>query len=213
MAVGGFPYDPEFGEPYNSRERFFVERPAYGRVVACGPAPARGGPDRVAIYVRGQLLELVDEVVRFARDTTALAARHVDTLMPDQTYLQQAQPSTFGHYVLSFAYPAMMASARPTLRWSVARTVEEPGSDIPRPSARRAWSTPCPSRCSGPRTPSAPPRVRPGRRPTTHRDDIRRRGARDLAPDDMLSPRNVPARAGPLPNMMAGTSALAAPIS
>ena len=26
--------------------------------------------------------------------------------MPDQTYLQQAQPSTFGHYVLSFAYPA-----------------------------------------------------------------------------------------------------------
>ena len=26
MAVEDFPYDPEFGEPYNSRERFFVER-------------------------------------------------------------------------------------------------------------------------------------------------------------------------------------------
>ena len=25
-AVEDFPYDPEFGEPYNSRERFFVER-------------------------------------------------------------------------------------------------------------------------------------------------------------------------------------------
>ena len=27
--------------------------------------------------------------------------------MPDQTYLQQAQPSTFGHYLLSFAFPAL----------------------------------------------------------------------------------------------------------
>ena len=51
-------------------------------------------------------------MARFARDTTALAGRHVDTLMPDQTYLQQAQPSTFGHYVLSFAYPAMRDAHR-----------------------------------------------------------------------------------------------------
>ena len=26
MAVEDFPYNPEFGEPYNSRERFFVQR-------------------------------------------------------------------------------------------------------------------------------------------------------------------------------------------
>ena len=32
--------------------------------------------------------------------------------MPDQTYLQQAQPSTFGHYVLSFAYPAVRDARR-----------------------------------------------------------------------------------------------------
>jgi argininosuccinate lyase len=50
--------------------------------------------------------------VRFARDTTALAGRHVHTLMPDQTYLQQAQPSTFSHYVLSFVYPAMRDADR-----------------------------------------------------------------------------------------------------
>ena len=42
----------------------------------------------------------------------SLAARHVDTLMPDQTYLQQAQPSTFGHYVLSFVYPALRDAHR-----------------------------------------------------------------------------------------------------
>ncbi len=32
--------------------------------------------------------------------------------MPDQTYLQQAQPSTFGHYVLGFAYPALREADR-----------------------------------------------------------------------------------------------------
>jgi argininosuccinate lyase len=113
VAVEDFPYDPEFGEPYNSRERFFVER--LGKTAGWLHA---GRPRREAarialrLYVRDQLLALVDEVVRFARETTALAARHVDTLMPDQTYLQQAQPSTFGHYVLSFAYPAMRDAHR-----------------------------------------------------------------------------------------------------
>jgi argininosuccinate lyase len=32
--------------------------------------------------------------------------------MPDQTYLQQAQPSTFGHYALTFAYPALRDAER-----------------------------------------------------------------------------------------------------
>ena len=32
--------------------------------------------------------------------------------MPDQTYLQHAQPSTFGHYVLSFAYPLLREADR-----------------------------------------------------------------------------------------------------
>jgi argininosuccinate lyase len=113
MDAEDFPYDPAFGEPYNSRERFFVER--LGKVAGWLHA---GRPRREAarialrIYVRGQLLELVSEVERFARDVTALARGHVDTLMPDQTYLQQAQPSTFGHYVLSFVYPAVRDARR-----------------------------------------------------------------------------------------------------
>ena len=113
MDAEDFPYDPEFGEPYNSRERFFVAR--LGKVAGWLHA---GRPRREAarialrIYVRDQLLELVSEVERFSRGATALASRHVDTLMPDQTYLQQAQPSTFGHYVLSFVYPAVRDARR-----------------------------------------------------------------------------------------------------
>lgn len=108
-----FAYDPEFGEPYNSRERFFVER--LGKTAGWLHA---GRPRREAarialrIHVRDQLLSLVEQVVGFVRETTTLAARHTETLMPDQTYLQQAQPSTFGHYVLSFAYPAIRDAQR-----------------------------------------------------------------------------------------------------
>ncbi|MEP6527810.1 MAG: argininosuccinate lyase [Nocardioidaceae bacterium] len=111
--VADFPYDPAFGEPYNSRERFFVER--LGDVAGWLHA---GRPRREAarialrLHVRGQLLELVDQVASFAQDATDLASRHVETLMPDQTYLQQAQPSTFGHYAMSFVYPAIRDAER-----------------------------------------------------------------------------------------------------
>ena len=113
MPADDFPYDPEVGEPYNSREHFFVDR--LGKVAGWMHA---GRPRREAarialrIYLRDQLLDLVGEVEQLARETTALAGRHVDTLMPDQTYLQQAQPSTFGHYVLSFVYPAVRDARR-----------------------------------------------------------------------------------------------------
>ena len=70
IAAEDFPYDPEFGEPYNSRERYFVAR--IGDVAGWLHA---GRPRREAarialrLHVRRQLLELVDEVVEFARDT------------------------------------------------------------------------------------------------------------------------------------------------
>ena len=45
-----FPYDPQFGEPYNSRERFFVERARRRRRLAArGTSTARGGADRLAV--------------------------------------------------------------------------------------------------------------------------------------------------------------------
>jgi argininosuccinate lyase len=108
-----FPYDPAFGEPYNSRERFFVDRLGTTAGWLHAGRPRREAA-RIALrlYVRDQLLELAGEVVAFARAATALAQRHVATLMPDQTYLQQAQPSTFGHYVLSFVYPAARDAQR-----------------------------------------------------------------------------------------------------
>ena len=108
-----FPYDPSFGEPYNSREAHFVSR--IGDVAGWLHA---GRPRREAVrialrlHVRQQIAELASEAARFASVATERSVEHVNTVMPDQTYLQQAQPSTFGHYLLSFVYPVLRDARR-----------------------------------------------------------------------------------------------------
>lgn len=108
-----FPYHPEFGEPYNSRERYFVER--LGNTAGWLHA---GRPRREAarislrLHLRSQVAELVLAMARFGEEVANQARSHVHTLMADQTYLQKAQPSTFGHYLLSFAHPALRDAHR-----------------------------------------------------------------------------------------------------
>jgi argininosuccinate lyase len=103
-----FPYDPSHGEAYNSRERHFVSRLGDDAGWLHAGRPRREAT-RLAlrIQLRTQLLDLLDASVDFVDRLATLAERHRQTLMPDQTYLQQAQPSTFGHYALSFGYPTM----------------------------------------------------------------------------------------------------------
>lgn len=113
VEADDFPYDPSHGEPYNSREHYFVSR--IGDVAGWLHA---GRPRREAarvalrLHLRRQLTELVEESVEFARGAVTTAENHASTFLPDQTYLQQAQPSTFGHYLLSFVYPAVRDARR-----------------------------------------------------------------------------------------------------
>jgi argininosuccinate lyase len=113
IPAAEFPYDPSCGEAYNSRERYFASRlgDAAGWLHAGRP---RREATRIALrlLLRRQLVELVADASRLVDSVADQAARHVRSLMPDQTYLQQAQPSTFGHYILSFAYPTLRDSHR-----------------------------------------------------------------------------------------------------
>lgn len=108
-----FPYDPAYGESYNARERYVAER--LGSVAGWLHA-GRPRREAVRIALRLRLRRDVADVVRAAADLVdALAEqgeRHADTRFADQTYLQQAQPSTFGHYLLSFAYPVARDAQR-----------------------------------------------------------------------------------------------------
>lgn len=108
MKAEQFPYDPAFGDPYNCRERFFIaELGSTAGWLHAGRPRREAGRVALRIELRRQILALIDELAGFVEAVANVAQREAATLMPDQTYLQQAQPSTFGHYILSFAYPAL----------------------------------------------------------------------------------------------------------
>jgi argininosuccinate lyase len=108
-----FPYDPAFGEPYNSRERFFTQRIGDDAGWLHAGRPRREAV-RIALrlHLRGQLVDLIEAAADLADTIATRAAEHSRTWLPDQTYLQHAQPSTFGHYLLSFGYPVLRDARR-----------------------------------------------------------------------------------------------------
>jgi argininosuccinate lyase len=100
--------DPRYGDLANVRERALEQRigAAAGWLNAGRPRREAG---RIAfrIALRSRVLDLAAAVARFAAALVDAADRERATLMPDYTYLQPAQPSTAGHWLLSFAYPAL----------------------------------------------------------------------------------------------------------
>lgn len=100
-------YSPEHGDTYNSREHLL--RKTLGDDagwLSLGRTRREAG--RVSYYLaaRAALLaahETVEELVGIAR-RRALA--HAESWWADMTYWQPAQVSTFGHYLLSFAWEA-----------------------------------------------------------------------------------------------------------
>jgi argininosuccinate lyase len=64
------------------------------------------------IALRTRLLDLQRATLRFATALITQALRERDTPMPDYTYLQPAQPTTAGHWLLSHAYPALRDAER-----------------------------------------------------------------------------------------------------
>ncbi|HEX2497179.1 MAG TPA: lyase family protein, partial [Actinomycetes bacterium] len=121
-----FPYDPSYGEPYNSRERYFTQEIGDDAGWLHAGRPRREAV-RIALrlHLRRQLLDLVEESGALVETLAATAAAHSRTWLPDQTYLQHAQPSTFGHYLLSFAYPVLRDADR--LLEALAWTNTSPG--------------------------------------------------------------------------------------
>lgn len=121
IPASEFPYDPANGELYNSRERYFVSQA--GDVAGWLHA---GRPRREAVRVafrlrlRDDLTCLIEAAADLAAQLALRAREHAGTLLADQTYLQHAQPSTFGHYILSFAFPVLRDGRRliDALEWT-----------------------------------------------------------------------------------------------
>jgi argininosuccinate lyase len=108
-----FGYDPADGEPYNSRERLFVQEIGDHAGWLHAGRPRREAT-RIAfrLFLRREVNHLVASATDLALALAEQAEANADTLFADHTYLQQAQPSTIGHYLISFAYPVLRDAKR-----------------------------------------------------------------------------------------------------
>ncbi|MDX6253447.1 MAG: argininosuccinate lyase [Kribbellaceae bacterium] len=103
-----FPYDPLYGDAYNSRERELERR--LGSVAGwlhTGRTRREAGRIAFRLALRDRLLELHEAVGRFLAAVTTQATEHAGSIWADTTYLQPAQPSTFGHYLGGFGEEAV----------------------------------------------------------------------------------------------------------
>ena len=121
-----FGYDASHGEVYNSRERRFTELIGDSAGWLHAGRPRREAA-RIALrlLLREQTARLIGSCADFASAAAATGAAAAATFMPDQTYLQQAQPSTFGHYLLAFVPPALRDGQR--LRAALGQVDMSPG--------------------------------------------------------------------------------------
>ena len=109
-----FPWDASLGDAFNSREAELERR--VGR--SAGGWLSAGRPRREAFRVGVRLVArsgvrelhdaLVAQAAALARHATATRA----ALATDYTYLQPAQPTTVGHLLLAYAYPALRDADR-----------------------------------------------------------------------------------------------------
>src|SRR5436190_21586209 len=109
-----FPWDPSLGDAFNAREAELERR--VGRAAAGWLSAGR--PRREAFRVALRLTartgarELHDALVDQAAALTRHAKATRTALATDYTYLQPAQPTTLGHLLLAYAYPALRDSDR-----------------------------------------------------------------------------------------------------
>src|SRR3954453_18192689 len=109
-----FPWDPSLGDSFNAREAELERR--VGRAAAGWLSAGRPRREafRVALRLtaRAGARELHDALVEQAAALVRHAAATRDALATDYTYLQPAQPTTVGHLLLTYAYPALRDADR-----------------------------------------------------------------------------------------------------
>jgi argininosuccinate lyase len=108
-----FRYDPQYGDAFTNRVHWLqAHAPEAVGHLSAGRARREATTVAFRLLVRHHILDLARALLEAQTALLDLAARHVETLMPDYTYLQAAHPTTFAHYLLSFVYPLLRDSVR-----------------------------------------------------------------------------------------------------
>src|SRR6266498_985689 len=133
-----FPWDPSLGDAFNAREAELERR--VGRAAAGWLSAGRPRREAFRVALRLTARAGARELHEALVDQAAALARHAratrTALATDYTYLQAAQPTTVGHLLLAYAYPALRDGDRARLaRGSLGASVAGAGG-----SAGSRWS-------------------------------------------------------------------------
>ena len=103
-----FTAEPARGDLYSNREAYIqMFTPKTVGWLSTGRARREATTIGYRLAVRSRLLSLSYATEKWLGRCIDRAEEHRATLFPDYTYLQPAQPTTFGHYLLSFVYPGL----------------------------------------------------------------------------------------------------------
>ncbi len=147
LTLHSFPADftpePALGDLYTNREAWLAARTSAVGWLGAGRARRESTTTGYRIIVRSHILAFADALIQTGQALTEHADKYRASLMADYTYLQPAQPTTFGHYLLGFVYPLLRDLER--LQTLYTRTNRSPagcgsvnGSRIPQDRTRLA---------------------------------------------------------------------------
>lgn len=102
-----FQPNPGNGDLYTNREAWLMIHTSAGVWLGAGRARREAITTAYVIKLRDELVTLAETLINYIHTLIARAEQYQAALMPDYTYLQSAQPTSFGHYLLGFAYPAL----------------------------------------------------------------------------------------------------------
>ncbi len=104
--AAAMPLDPKVGDIYNNRDRHLRDRAgAAAGFIHTGRARREASTIGWQLECRRLLLELGRCTADLLGTLVETAEHHVETVMPDFTYLHRAQPTTLAHYLLGHAAP------------------------------------------------------------------------------------------------------------
>ncbi len=102
-----FTLDPARGDLYTNREAWLATQTGTSLWLGAGRPRREATTTAFLIKLRGGLLGLAEALATTGQLITARAHEFRTALLPDYTYLQSAQPTSFGHYLLGFVYPIL----------------------------------------------------------------------------------------------------------
>jgi argininosuccinate lyase len=106
-APPDFSSDPALGDLYTNREAWLAARTPAAGWLGAGRARRESTTTGYRLILRRRLLDFSAALSEAGLALLEQAQAHQASLMADYTYLQPAQPTTFGHYLLTFVYPLL----------------------------------------------------------------------------------------------------------